>query len=607
MICRKIFWLLLFHFLVTPLPSAKAQSIQEQPTQVIEANPISSFSERAGLWPSAEIQNPNTENKSLTETFNETPGMQMRESGSPTLSIRGSAGADRVLKLFEGIPLNLGDGLGGSNLFIPAEAIGSIKVFKGPASAFYGSSAISGAVDHRERIFDKPAARFSLTDLGERSFFGAAPVSTEAGTGQITAMVSHNTGEFPFRSTTSPTTGTRSTNGADTNRLTAIGNFKAGALKVRPVFLIVRSVGEFPGPINTDFKSSYNYAALLSAVEVTKLLSDTQKISLRLADTRQWANFGDYSSGTESTSFVSRTLLTGDYQTDITSSLVSRTFVDTKWDQLNASYLTGGLRQSGSDIGQGLLYAVSPTLSFQPVVRYRSDSGDFIKALGFVRSDLLGRQWLTYSEGFREPSLSDRFSKTPYFVGNSSLQPERTKGIESGFSYGLDEGVNFGVTLFSTQYESLFDSAAAGGFTTTKINSGAATATGGELTAGYGFSSEHLNLAYSYLDARRVENNEPLRLAPHHQVATSFEHRTRFVITELNNTFWGAFYDREVPSNTLRELPSWSTWDLNLRANHLGTWELKAGVLNIFDVPRELTIGYPEPQRRFYVSAMHLW
>jgi vitamin B12 transporter len=609
MISRAPIWFLAYSLIclltLMPLQKASAQ-IQDQPTQIIEASPISNFSERAALWPSSDIQEPNTENKRLSDVFNETPGIQARESGSPTLSIRGSSGADRVLKLFEGIPLNLGDGLGGSNLFIPEEAIGSIRVFKGPASAFYGSSAISGAIDHRERLFTKPAARIALTDLREKNVFAVTPFLSEIGSGQVTGSYSQNPGDFPFRSTTTNISGNRQHNGSNTSRITALANFNAGSISIRPIFLTVRSAGETPSPLNSNFPSDFDYSAFLSGVEVSKSLSETRKISVRLADVRQWGLF-DRSTASESTSFVSRTLLTGDYQADIASSTVSRTFFDLKWDQLNSSYLDGSLRQANFEAGEGLLIALSPTLSLQPVVRYRSNSGDFIKAMGFVRADNFGKQWLTYSEGFREASLSDRFSSTSYFKGNPGLQPERTQSVESGFFYGENDGANLGATLFSTRYTNLFDSTASGTVATTKINSGSALTSGTEITGGYRFRQERLNIMYSYLDSKAEDTQAPLRLAPRNQIATSFEHRTRYVISEFKNTFWSTYYDREVPSNNLRELPSWSTWDLNVHSDHLVDWELKAGILNIFDISRELTISYPEPQRRLYVSALRSW
>ena len=72
----------------------------------------------------------------------------------------------------------------------------------------------------------------------------------------------------------------------------------------------------------------------------------------------------------------------------------------------------------------------------------------------------------------------------------------------------------------------------------------------------------------------------------------------------VGNSCSTAFYDREFGATQLRELPGVNLMDLNIRSLGLTEWEFKAGVLNLFDRPHEYTVGYPEPQRTFYVSAL---
>ena len=76
------------------------------------------------------------------------------------------------------------------------------------------------------------------------------------------------------------------------------------------------------------------------------------------------------------------------------------------------------------------------------------------------------------------------------------------------------------------------------------------------------------------------------------------------VIIEARETLWSEFYDRDPSTSQLRTLPSWNTFDFEFHTIGLTDWEFRGGVLNLFDRPRELTIGYPEPQRRFYASAL---
>lgn len=568
--------------------------IQNQSTDTIVANPVSIFSDRAALWPVYDIKNANTENQTLTETYNDVPGFQARQNGSPTLAIRGSSSADRVLRLYEGIPINLGDGLGGSELFLPEEQIGSIRAIKGAGSVFYGSSAMAGAVDHRTRVFERPSLRLSYSDfnghIGARSLFGVAPFSHA----QLSAFYRRDPGS-------------RDHSASETSRATALADFARDGLHVKPVLLIAHAIGETPGSLQAPAISSYDNLGVLSGVELSKPVSENNRFGFRLSDVRQWGVF-DRNTAIESSSLSTRSTLSLDDDAQVSPFLLMRTFLDLRLDHLQASYLgASGFDQSKLEAGEILEWAISPELSLQPGLRYRSDAGEFIKTLGLVRSDAGGKQWLTYSEGFREASLSDRFAKVSYFQGNPSLQPEKSGSLETGFTYTENHVFTLGSSLFLTRYENLFDTVSLSPEVSSKINSGRATASGAELNASYELGRETLAASYAYLDSKNDSSSEPLRLAPRHQIAMSLAHTDRNWTTEIKTTHWSAFYDRDTTNNALRELPSWITWDLCVRSVHLANWEITGGILNIFDRPRELTIGYPEPQRRFYASALHAW
>ncbi|MES2962377.1 MAG: TonB-dependent receptor plug domain-containing protein, partial [Bdellovibrionota bacterium] len=207
---------------------ALAQQIQNQPVEIVRAAPLSSFSERAGAWPSLEIPEARLTNdrSDLSERLNALPGLQARTNGSPVLSIRGSGQADRTLRLFEGLPLNMADGVGASEFFLPTETIGSLNVIKGPSSVFYGGSAMAGALDHRVRFFERNAIRTTASDeggwLGSRSLFGALvlPESKHVDRGQLTLFHERTPGRFPFTSTSTTRSGRRESNSSDLSRAT---------------------------------------------------------------------------------------------------------------------------------------------------------------------------------------------------------------------------------------------------------------------------------------------------------------------------------------------------------------------------------------------------
>ena len=588
--------------------------IQTQPTEVISATPLTPFSERSGQWPIDEIQAEGSANfpvRSTSDVFNSVPGVQARLEGSPTLSIRGSAQADRVLKLFEGIPLNLADGIGASELFLPKESIGTIRLIKGPASVFYGASAMSGAVDHRQRLFERPGVRLTAADdTGVPGAFGAFGV-VPSRFGQMTAYYETAPNRFYYDSVSGLGTGRRDHNSTETIRATAVTDFKLGSkIRVKPVLLVARARGRTPGALNFPSKDHFERTGSLVGADVSVPVREADQLNLKIADIRQWGAFGGASG--ESSSTTARTSLAADARTQIFGGTFMRTFGDFKLDAVGSSGFLPGTSYNAATFEAGQSYEVplGGAFGLQPSYRYQPATGALTKALGLLRGDAGHRSWLTYSEGFRPPSLSDRFANDPQFKGNPGLQPERSRGVEAGFSLergrryaGFLEGLAVEGSVYHTLYDNLFDTASLGGNVTRKVNSGRAHASGFEAQVGCGHSIWNLGAGYGFLDAKNDDTGETLRLSPKHQVVLSAGAQLGPALFEVTYTYWSPYVDRAI-SGALVELPGWSTWDLGARTIGLNSWEIRAGVLNLFDVPRELTLGYPEPQRRFYASAL---
>jgi outer membrane receptor protein involved in Fe transport len=589
--------------------------IQTQPTEVISASPLTPFSERAGLWPVQEIQAEGAANfpvRATSDFFNSNPGVQARQEGSPTLSIRGSAQADRVLKLFEGIPLNLADGIGASDLFLPKESIGTLRLIKGPASVFYGGSAMSGAVDHQQRLFDKPAVRFSIADdsglPGMASLFGVAPTRA----GQFTVFGETAPNRIAYDSVSGYGSGRRDHNSTETLRTTAISDFKIGAkTRVKPILLLAQAKGKTPGSLSHPSLNTFDRIGSLAGVDVSYPLGESDELAFRISDVRQW---GTYDRGTtsESGSTTTRTALTADTRTRVFGRTLMRTFADLKWDSVISSGFFSDSSHNAStfEVGQSYEIPLGIVLNLQPAYRYRPATGDFTKAVGLVRADNAHRTWLTYSEGFRPPSLSDRFATMSTFKGNPDLQPERSRSAEAGVSLengrrygGFLDGFAFEGSAYHTLYDNLFDTRSLGGNVTQKINTGRAHASGFEAQVGYGRSIWNFGAGYGHLDAKNDDNGETLRLSPKHQVVLTAGAQLGPALFEVTNTHWSPYYDRTT-SGALQQMPGWSTFDFGVRTIGLNSWEIRAGVFNLFDVPRELTVAYPEPQRRLYASAL---
>lgn len=597
-------------FFIFLVASPSFAQIQTAPIEISAEAPDSSFSDRTGDWPSAEISNSELKPSArpLSETLNTIPGLQSREQGSPTLSIRGSAQADRVLKLYEGIPLNFADGLGASNFFIPEEVIGSLRLLKGPASVFFGPSAMAGALDHRTRIFERPALRLAIADdtglLGKRSLFVAAPFKHS----QLTAFAERAPQLFRFNT---PSGGDRrEQNGSETLRTTFNGDWRAGNARVRPILLVARQNGELSGATYSPYLSTFKMNGSLAGVETLVPLSNENDLSLRVSDLRLWREDFDANGNTNWKN--SRSMASTDWRSFFTGGTL-RTFIDARTDSLSASSLEEKV-ENAVELGQTLEYEFAARWRVLPGYRYLPKYGEVVKALGIQHSvqnsNISARGWLNYSEGFRNASLSDRFARFGTFVPNEGLAPEKSKGgelgmrFENGRRFGhFLEGYALGFTSHLTQYENLFESAHLGNGTITRRNVGRAQTKGAEFEIAFGYSVWNASVAHSYLEAENQSTGERLRLAPRNQTALTASTALGPAIFELKETIWSTTVDRDL-TNAARDLPGWSSLDFNVRTIAMTDLELRAGVLNVLDTPIELTFGYPEPQRRFYASCL---
>ena len=598
--------LLLFSFF------AYAQ-IKNEPTEIITAAPAAIFSERSGVWPSETLPAQTFENNdrtTMSDRWNTVPGVQSREQGSPTLSFRGSAQAERVLQLFDGAPLNLADGVDASTLLIPTEVMSEASLIKGPSSAFYGNSAMAGAVDHRLHYFEEATLNGQLAEaggqFGDRRASLVVPFTRNRKTiAQASVLTERDPGAYLYQSPLG--SGRRDHNSQDRQRVTAATDFEFGdGWRLSGRLVEAQSAGESPGSLISPIVSAIDQKGSLATVQLGRALSPSTIASLRITDTRIW---GDFDHGASS-SFAARTSLFTDLTTTLNDALLVRSFGDFSYDSLAASYVgSNRFFQNDSDLGQTYQWSLSPEISLQPSYRYQSRFGQLFKAVALVHTKHRTTTSLRYGEGFRAPSLTDRFGNFSTFKANPSLQPERSWSVElesefmSGKRYsGFLEGFAAKASTYYTGFTDLVDTKTIGP-SFTKVNSGDARSVGAEASFAYGYKVWMLSTACSYLDARNLSASEPLRLAPRHQAVVSLSQLFGPLLFEAKETLWSSFYDRDPASGSLVELPSWTTFDFSVRTLALSHWEFRIGALNVFDQARSLTYGYPEAQRRLYLGA----
>jgi outer membrane cobalamin receptor len=203
-----------------------------------------------------------------------------------------------------------------------------------------------------------------------------------------------------------------------------------------------------------------------------------------------------------------------------------------------------------------------------------------------------------YSEGFRPPSLTDLYAETSFFKGNNQLQPEKSQQFELGQSWST-ESFTFSSSLFLLNYKDLLQSSVLPSSQFTKTNIGKAQSYG--LSAKLDIKQHNWvwHVSHSYLLARENTSNTPLLFSPEHQFFTSFS----YLITERSSilfqqSLWSSLVDLDFINNRNVNLTPWASTDILFRLGINKKISVQAGVYNLFNKRRELTYGYPEPQRR---------
>lgn len=586
-----------------------ADEVSLEPPTIVEATPIDTFSERAEGWTHTDRKNQSDhqEQLELYDGLLRIPGITGAQE-SPRLSIRGSSSLARVLGLYDGVPLNLADGFGFNNLLVPHEAAGSMKIIKGPASIFWGKDALGGAINLIPKKFEHTLARVHVGSFGQRGGFAAIPIfsPTERSSLQVTAYGDKTDGNFPYQSTTSGLSGTRAPNDRATQRFTLNGEHTVGSVKIKKNLIWAQEFSTTPGSIYSPFTTHFNRTVGLASLSAETKMIDGWKGAYRLSGLLNQnvyeSSFPSDSKATRISNSVSVTrLFPQGFSTEI--------FVDHFHDELKGSFVQNNNHLANETEGGAIAaFSFQPDWTIRPGFRYVEAHKKWIPALGLFEQNEGFSRWLTYSHGFRAPSLSQKYSSSTDYVGNPNLKPESSEQIELGFQQKVTPDpakpwttYEYGVSVFSTQYSDFLDNVSTSvPFQYTTVNRGDAESNGVEGNAAYKNDSWGVRGEVAYLKTED-NNKRPLIMSPEIQTLVGTHCRWAFLIFELEHTLWTKYYD--LGSTGTIERTGWNTLDFHLRTDALQSWQFKFSIYNIADSPREIAYGYPESQRRLWVSV----
>ncbi len=599
---------LIFACIIVTL-SAHAQ-IHTLPSEKVESTPITTFSEETAAWPTQRYDSEllQSSNLSTFETLNRVPGIETRGSlskGSPAITFRGSTKANRSLLLYDGIPLNLADGIGAQELLIPREALGSIQILKGPSGVYYGAGAMSGGVNFQPEFYTRSRLRATAGSFGQKGAFAAASlINDERNQVQLTGFTESLDGDYPYFSPTSGQNGTRTRTDTHTQRGTFSGNHILSGYRLGYRILHAQEFGSVPGAIGSPDPTSAQKTGGIYAFKVSKAYGPRWDTKVYASNVQTQSHFLTEKTQVSYDSRASETVTGFVTSYNEGAELRLQLLGDYKESSLSTVAISNK-REQQAEPGLLVSFPFADDAVMQAGVRYLASYGILTKALGVVRTYENKKFWVTYAEGFRAPSLSDKYAEYTTFHGNHDLKPEVSTQIEVGASQqsrkhddSFLNHFNSEISVFSTSYDNLITTTSD---FSTLTNKDFVRIFGGEAAASYPFDLWDIGLAYSHVNAKF--NNLPLALTTEHKLQASLAHYFGPIVFELQSTSWINYY--RTASN--EDKSNWNTYDFKVRTIGLTDWIFSAGVYNMFDEPIEYMTGYPEPRKRFTASLERLF
>lgn len=548
------------------------------------------------------------------EGFQTLNGVQTRSQGSPTFSIRGSGQSGRVLTLVNEIPLNLASGFGAPSVLLPRESVGALHVLKGPASLFYGSQAMTGAVNFQTTRWQRPLFRITISDTNEsplpnhdfsisqRSILLGTPLY-QSGKNFLQASVFYDNdhGDFPFQGQNF--SGTRQFNRQVTQRILINGQTIGDKTHWEYFVLRGRLEKESPGAVTMPLLTHEDTNGTLASLSPHFFFSSRSSLKTRASYIETRSRFQD--STMTSQSNLQTWIVQNEWIYDLWP-LQFQFFVDGFHHEMNATFLGANPKQDLLEVGPFINFKSLQRLKHQWGGRYVSLGERFLPTLHNEYQWFQKKLWLTYSQGFRNPSLSDLFTQTSYFVGNPHLTPEISAQWELGFRYEHKSSWihhQWDVRIFNLQYQNFIETRAINPSLFTRENRGRGQSHGLDFLWSLQQSGFRPFLNYNFLETRDNNTGSPFRLSPRHQLSWGSELDWNLWTFEWQNIHWYSTYDGL--GDPLTKLPDWQQWNFLLKYRASNNWLLHGGVLNAFNVTKELTLGYPEPQRRYWLQVTY--
>ncbi len=584
---------------------------------------------------------------SLVDALSAVPGLRVVQSGGPgsqtSVFIRGT-NSNHVLVLRDGVPINdPGDPGGAYNFGVDTLAdVERIEVVRGPMSGLYGSGAIGGVINLITRHgAGAPHGHLTLAAGAPRAGLAQGDVSGGVGVydyaAQVQGLSERGFDQTPRRESvyTGEVDGDRSKLAQVELGITPVQDTRFSVLlRARDAKYGYDNVGPF---LAFDGGNATGYdASLFGRLGVTsKLLDghwDTSLYLTRLQDDRRYTVTLDPSDpnaaegdsryhGRRTDAQWNNTVPIDDHGA-LTASSVTFGYEhesdqsDTKTDTLSGGFPYRNFVHAHDDADAGFVGAQTTVLRRLALTgQLREDgttiAGDaFTWRLGGVLDvpEILSHLKASYGTSFRAPALYDRYGIDSYgYVGNPNLRPERSRGVEAGFTTDLPVSgarqASVGVTYFSNRVHDLIETVYAADFlSSSPVNIARARTQGVEATLTLRAAAWlQADVTYTYTDARDLEAHTQLLRRPYNQGSANLRVLPfHGVVVAPELLYVGSFQDYPtddsgVPGYLVGRSPSGLIFNLNATWQVTPVVELFAWGKNLGNARFEPAAGYQTP------------
>jgi len=525
------------------------------------------------------------------------PEVLVKSSGGSgsltTVSIRGSS-STQVLVLLDGVPLNRPDQPSVDLSTLPIQNVERVEVMRGPFSALYGSSALGGVINIVTRSSPQTSVSARVGSFGE----SASVVSAGGTAGTLTYLL-----QGILAGSTGFTTDTDYSNSTVMAKFHwAVGDDAGWTLTVNRFWHTLGTPGPLPAVTQDPLARTSEGRTLVDLV---------------------WRGGAPDGPG----SLFRVYSLDDDIMFNSPGLPFQSDDVSTLWGaqaQVVLAPLPGHLLTLGSDYqGQAIAHTDSTPAPFgntgNDLGLYAQDywqiaprvllsigvRDDVFQLYGtqvdpwagvvFLLSDRLALR-VAAGRTFRAPSFDEL---APSFNGNPNLQPETAVEYDAGLEYTLAPALAVHLSGYYTDATNLITSSPP---LFVPLNVGHAIVSGGSIEI-VGEVTDRWFVRANYTDQRARDANTDLDVIYVPRQFGTVEVTYGLAPATRVNVIVSYVGDRfNDPANTQLVGGYWLTAVTISQAVGDG-FAVQAGVANLFDVPYQAALNFPEPGRTYFISA----